>query len=249
MIIVRISGPSVMSFKSLLRNKYGCDVTAITTGYQRCVEKQARFRNHIVFSARCKRRGVVPPSLRVRSPINTDKGRSIARNAERQFLAERLRIANYRAKELEEERKWREIGLRRVLDPEDSERVLRVSAENADVVFNKTREQQRKKFDRLVCRQIDCQRSGSDQAAKTTWVINLSSHELTSTERGSSRKASILQSPRGRCHKQKSSQEWRQHYERATKSMRNRRKEREEQLQLSFEMRSHQNRTFRLRID
>ena len=184
MIIVRISGPSVMSFKSLLRNKYGCDVTAITTGYQRCVEKQARFRNHIIFSARCKRRGVVPPSLRVRSPINTDKGRSIARNAERQFLAERLRIANYRAKELEEERKWREIGLRRVLDPEDSERVLRVSAENAEVVFNKTREQQRKKFDRLVCRQIDCQRSGSDQAAKKTWVINLSSHELTSTERG-----------------------------------------------------------------
>ena len=40
MIIVRISGPSVMSFKSLFLNKYGCDVTAIWTGYQRCVEKQ-----------------------------------------------------------------------------------------------------------------------------------------------------------------------------------------------------------------
>ena len=141
-----MSIPSVNSFKSLLRSQYRSDVRKTTTAYKRCREKISRFRNHVVFSARCKKEGIVPSSLRIRAPIDTQRGRQIARRAEQQFLDERLRLANYRVKQLEEERKWREIGIKRTLREPDMNRLMEVSEANAELVFMATRDKQREKF-------------------------------------------------------------------------------------------------------
>ena len=100
------SFPSVkMSVKCILRSTYGAGITEITTGYQRCTEKISRFRNHVVFNARCKREEVSPESLRIRSPIDMEQGRRIAERAGQQFVNERLRLANYKLRQLEEEKK------------------------------------------------------------------------------------------------------------------------------------------------
>ena len=56
--------PSGMSVKSILRSSYGPAVTTVTTAYQRCLEKVARHRSHVVFNARCKPERIIPESLR-----------------------------------------------------------------------------------------------------------------------------------------------------------------------------------------
>ena len=68
-------------------------------------------------------------------------------------------MANYRVRYLEEERKWREIGLRRRLSEEDATRVLEMSQMNAELVFKKTREHQKQKLERLLRREVDDQKT------------------------------------------------------------------------------------------
>ena len=40
--------------------------------HESCRQKTARFKNHVAFSLRCKHEGLLPGSLVVRSPIDTD---------------------------------------------------------------------------------------------------------------------------------------------------------------------------------
>ena len=135
-----------MSVKSLLRSTYGSRITETTTSYQRCVEKLSRFKNHVVFNSRCKREKIIPESLRIKPPINTEQGRRIAERASHQFVNERLRLANYRMRQLQEEAKWREIGLRRQLKEKDAARVIDMTKKNAEIVFERTEDRQRKKI-------------------------------------------------------------------------------------------------------
>ena len=93
-------------------------------------------------------------------------------------------MTNYKVKQLEEERKWREIGLRRALNQEDIERVLEVSRDNAELVFKMTRERQRVKFEKLSTTYTQETRTETTEASKKEkWVLNLSKHKLTNAER------------------------------------------------------------------
>ena len=167
-----------MSVKSFLRSTYGNGITEITS-YERCLEKLSRFRNHVIFNAKCQREGIIPESVRIKSPIDTERGRRIAEKAGHQFVNERLRLANYRVRQLEDEAKWREIGLRRQLADEDAERVIEMSKKNGEIVFEATKKRQRKKYNELRGRQTDVQnKAPSDKK----WVINLSSRKLTEHE-------------------------------------------------------------------
>ena len=160
--------------------------------YTRCLEKLARFKKHVAFSARCKKEGVLPPSLRIKPPVDTWRGKEIADRASWQFLNERLRIANWKRKKLEDEAKWRQIGLQRAIDEEDFEKVNRISREHAEKTFLQVREKQREKFSRIfAAQQNHRERNGSNAEKgchfrtpdKKNWVLNFSKHELTDTER------------------------------------------------------------------
>ena len=50
------------------------------------------------------------------------------------MLNERLRLANYRLRQLDDEKKWREIGMRRSLYLEDFDRLVKMGDENAERV-------------------------------------------------------------------------------------------------------------------
>ena len=126
------------SLKTFLRTTYDSEAVSLTNGYGKCLEKLAKFRNHVVFTARCKKTGLTPPSLKINSPIATERGRAIASRASRQFLDERLRVANYKVRQLEDERKWTELGLlglRRRLSTDDFERVDKINKEQAERTF------------------------------------------------------------------------------------------------------------------
>ena len=116
--------PSVkFSLKTFLRTTYDSEAVSLTNGYGKWLEKLAKFRNHVIFTARCKKTGLIPPSLKINPPIATERGRAIAGRASRQFLDECLRVANYKVRQLEDERKWTELGSHRRLSTDDFERV------------------------------------------------------------------------------------------------------------------------------
>ena len=184
--------PRVMSLKHYMHSRYGNSSGALVTSYGKCLEKLSRFKNHVAFSARCKREGVLPPSLSIRPPIDTTKGWEIAERASRQFLSERLRVANYRRNQLEEEAKWREIGLKRILEPTDFEKVKRISEDHAEKVFMELRDRQQNKFSRIACSVGNPKRRNWSKnetkkkdftADKTLWVLNFSKQELSRTQR------------------------------------------------------------------
>ena len=102
-----------------------------------------------MFALRCKQEGIIPRSLAIRPPINTEQGRRIARRAGHQFLRERLRLSNFKLRELEEERKWREIGIRRMVSEEDYEQIEKMTNESAEFEFIRTKDRQMRKFSKL----------------------------------------------------------------------------------------------------
>ena len=103
---------------------YGTDVEKMASSFSRCVLKISKFKNHVVFSARCKRVGILPPSLRIKSPVDSARGYQIARAAGYKFLDERLWLANRRVEKLEAEKKIMEIGLQRTISEEDYQRLM-----------------------------------------------------------------------------------------------------------------------------
>ena len=158
----------------------------LANSYGKCLERLAKFRNHVVFSARCKQSNLIPPSLKVKPPINTERGKTIANRASRQFLDERLRVANYKVRHLEDELKWTELGIRRQLNTDDVTKLEEISKGQAEKTFLRIRERQQDKFERFVQREkagsnkehIDTQHS----VDQTRWVINKSSRTLSEDE-------------------------------------------------------------------
>ena len=169
--------------KTYLRSTYGNNTAKLTASYGKCLEKIARHKNHVVYSLRCKDEGYIPKSLRMRTPVDTIQGRAIAQRASRQFLNERLRLANNRLRQLEDERKWREIGLQRALSGADLERVKKMATDNAEHVFVQTREKQKEKLARCIRKEEAKGNQDQEQETKKKWVVNLSTHTLTTGEK------------------------------------------------------------------
>ena len=117
--IVKKPSVKVMSCKRYYRETYGPNVEKLVDCYGKCLLKLSKFRNHVVYSARCKKVGVLPHSLRIKSPVASARGYEIARKAGYKFLNERLRLANRKVEQLEENGKQMEVELKSALSEED----------------------------------------------------------------------------------------------------------------------------------
>ena len=111
--------------------------------------------------------------------IDTVIGWQIADRASRQFLNQRLRLANYRRKELEDEVKWREIGSIRGIEKADAEKIFTISKEHAEKTFLETRDRQRQRFTRMFQRANRRKKDrhkngGGDTIDKKNWVLSFS---------------------------------------------------------------------------
>ena len=65
----------------------------------------ARHRNHLVFNLRCKGECVIPPSLRLKCPINSDKARNIVEKARKNLLQKRIRLTNQKISNLQDKKR------------------------------------------------------------------------------------------------------------------------------------------------
>ena len=73
-----------------LRKDYG----QLTVKTVRDYENIERKINHLVYTLRCKDENVIPPSLKIKSPINTSRVRDIVNKAQKALVRERIRVIN-----------------------------------------------------------------------------------------------------------------------------------------------------------
>ena len=167
-----------MSVKCFLRSTYGPRITSLISRYERNKEKTARFKNHLVFNLHCKTERILPKSLEIRPPINTSRGWDIARHASHQFLNERIQLSTFKLKQLEDERKWLELGLHRNVSEGDFLKIEKTTNEKAEFEFVTTKERHCRKLQKLIDENrqpaYDSKMQEQDNDKKK-WVINLSS--------------------------------------------------------------------------
>ena len=91
-------------FKNLWTN-YGQGTIKIVRKAENTTRQIARHRNHLVFNLRCKGECVIPPSLRLKCPINSDKVRNIVEKARKNLLRERIRPTNQKISHLQDKKR------------------------------------------------------------------------------------------------------------------------------------------------
>ena len=94
-----------MNFFKNLRTNYGLETIKIVRKAENTTRQLARHRNHLVFNLRCKGECVIPPSLRLKCPINSDKARNIVEKARKNRLRERIRLTNQKISHLQDKKR------------------------------------------------------------------------------------------------------------------------------------------------
>ena len=73
-----------MNFFKNLRTNYGQETIKIVRKAENTTRQLARHRNHLVFNLKCKGECVIPPSLRLKRPINSVKARNIVEKSQKE---------------------------------------------------------------------------------------------------------------------------------------------------------------------
>ena len=69
-----------------LREAYGQNVVKQVRQLEKLELNDARYRNHLVFTLRCRDSNIMPPSLRLKCPINTNNARTIVEKVRKQLV-------------------------------------------------------------------------------------------------------------------------------------------------------------------
>ena len=183
-----------MNLHQVIRRNYGQNAVVELRHNENIDKKIVRFRNHRVFTLRCRDRGLTPPSLRLKCPINTQNARSIIEKAEKQLLCERLRVINNKLDGLNSENTESGFILNSRGYPDDlKQRISRHLVESREKEFQNVSARQKKKLDRLaekqakrdqkrnqnVSKHVDLDLSG---AQLKRWVVNLSKYKTTAVQ-------------------------------------------------------------------
>ena len=77
-----------------VRSLYGQPAVKHILDLENTEKNLARNRQHLTFTHRCKDNGITQTSLKIRCPINTEKGKNLIKRAEKELLGERIRVVN-----------------------------------------------------------------------------------------------------------------------------------------------------------
>ena len=107
-----------------------------------------------MFTLRAKDSGLIPPSLRLKCPINTNSAKAIVQKAEKALLRERIRVISNRIKNLETEKSHVKEDLNSRGISDDLHRQISRHVENfRESEFQNVRSRQTRKLKNLVDKQ------------------------------------------------------------------------------------------------
>ena len=146
-------------FKDIKRD-YGQEAVKQLRLYERNERKLARYRNHRVFTLRCRDLDLTPPSVKPTCPINTNRAREIVKKAQKDFLRERLRVINHRIDDFKSKSESYNLKIQDRFPGDVQRHVDDHIARSREGEFSRSKLRQTRKLDRLQEKQI-IQRPGS----------------------------------------------------------------------------------------
>ena len=140
-------------------------------GFGKELMRESRFLNHHHFNLRCQKSGIIPPSLQIKSPVNTERARSAAARALKIFLQERVkttwRAGNSAKTKVENNRKV----LQATLSSEDFNKVISISTRKAEKTFLKFKQWQIEIFRKLKIGLSEFSRA-HEVELRPSWLVN-----------------------------------------------------------------------------
>jgi len=175
---------STVQPNSLFKNvaeAYGRETLNSARYYESLTKKVARYRNHLVFTLRCKQRGMVPVNLRLKCPINTRHAKDIVSRTERSLLNERVHIINGKLNSLRAQRQVLIKSLQATLSAQLWNQLTQQMQVTENAEFSRSKEIQVQKFNRLIAQSTDKGKRGGSKDSR--WIVNISSRDLDGPER------------------------------------------------------------------
>ena len=169
-----------MNFFTNLRTNYEQETIKIVRKAENTTRQLARHRNHLVFNLRCKGECVIPPSLRLKCPINSVKARNIVEKARKNLLRERIWLTNQKISHLQDKK-------RRLAErfPSDVQQQLNAHLTRVhESVHKQAKCRQQDKLASLIWKSKKNNPSKPDLSGTQIkrWVVNLSKYKLGSNE-------------------------------------------------------------------
>ena len=177
-----------------LRRNYGQGTVKTLRACENIEKKTSNFRNHRVFTLRCRDKGLIPPSLRLKCPINTQKARDIVQKAEKELLRERIRVINNKIEKLDQKKSRLNANLNSRGFPDNIKTAVSEHlAKSREKSFQDGRARQQGKYDRLVEKQKKSKENITKFSSSTgtvdlsgsqlkRWVVNLSKYKVTNAQ-------------------------------------------------------------------
>ena len=128
-----------MNLFGSLRTDYGQDIVKKVGSFEKLHQKISRHRNHLIFSLRCKDENIIPASLKLKCPINSQAVHTIVKKAQKELLRERIRLTHNNLKKFEDQRDISKQDLSIVLNEETTECVMSLAVKSGEKVFARQR--------------------------------------------------------------------------------------------------------------
>ena len=175
-----MSVPSHSNIFSVIREDYDASLLKLARQYTRTTEKIAARKQHLTFSLRLKRYGLVPRSLWVRPLVNSREGWEIAQRTSRRFLIVRISQNVREIRELKHDKFFQRRQLEFNLQPQHAAALEAFQEVVRNQMTAECKYRQKRKFDTLLERSTDASRP---RRLADRWVSNLSSRTLSATEK------------------------------------------------------------------
>ena len=145
-------------------------------------KKLARHRNHLVFSLCCKDESIIPPSLKIKCPVNSENARNIIDRARKGLLYERIRLSSNRNRSLKTVTADRENVLKDELPSDDLQQVRALIDRIRERAYTQTKWRHTEKLSRCLSKKNETTEPDLSGSQIKKWVRNISSKTLSSTQ-------------------------------------------------------------------
>jgi hypothetical protein len=159
--------------------KYGRKTSHLAKVYIQRTKDISKIKEQLYFNHRCKENGLIPASLRLKSPLNTQEGIRTVRQTSRKLINLRINDCHKRVNIHEKACK----NIERYLDERIPENLLnilkKIAKERRDKIKSETRERLDKKLNALF---QNSSRKQNQKLAPGNWVKNISDRLLDTDE-------------------------------------------------------------------
>ncbi len=106
----------------------------------------SKYRNHLRFFLRCKHEGIIPPSLKIKCPINTKNAQDIVRKARKALLNERIRVNVNKIKNLSDNYEEKKMKVESQLPSNEADAVMEHLSNSKTRQYDITRKHHQQKL-------------------------------------------------------------------------------------------------------